>query len=359
MTNIWLIPASNPLATQNLARSMENEIDIEIQHTLLSVGIHQQYAWGAQRGTNDSNVSIYNSMQPGDICLFYTADQREIDEPVKAYRWAACITEKLDDQTIGDQIWPPERPGESFSLIYFLTTPVKIYIPKEELAVLLTEHGEKYASPPKGFMKLNAENLDVVSQRYGSPEGFLTHVLTHYAQEDPPLEVYPQLAAAAGADNVIATFVNDLLAIKKPKKSGQATVVPQRRSKQSTLIGDKAEKYVLALLKEGLVPGVIARDPRYVGNEKPGWDIQYTNENDDLVKVEVKGSTASKFSSFEVTVNELNCLKEHTILYHFYLVAGCMSQDRKVQIITDMAERLNNSHASASPITYRMELLEP
>jgi hypothetical protein len=338
---------------------MENEIDIEIRHALRDLGVRQQYAWGAQRGTNDSNVSIYEAMQAGDICLFYTADQREVDEPVKAYRWAARITETFPNQAIADQIWPPRRPGESFELMYFLTTPVKIYITTEELAVLLTEHGEKYASPPKGFMKLNQDNLDFLSQKYGSPEGFLAYVLTNHAEEDAPLEEYPESSLTVTSSEAPPSFVSNLLSVKKETKKGKNTVVRQRRSKHSKVVGDEAELYILKLLRDGIVPGVVATNVDHVADQKVGWDIQYTDEWGNLVKVEVKGSTAKKFSNFELTINELNCLMEHTDLYHFYLVGGCMSESRQIQIIKDMAARLIKNHASASPITFRVELLQP
>lgn len=358
MTNLWLIPASNPLATENLALSMENEIDIEIRHELRERGIEQHYAWGAQRGTNDSNISIYKAMQAGDICLFYTADQRDIDEPIKAYRWAARITETLEDHAVADQVWPPRKPGESFELMYFLTTPVKIYITTAQLSLLLTERGDKYASPPKGFMKLDQKNLDFVCHKYGSPEGFLTYVLTHHAEEDAPVDDYPAVALSSSLAGAVPIFVNDLLSVKKKSKKGKNTVVAQRRSKCSKEVGDEAELYILDLLRDGKVPGVIATQIRHVADQKVGWDIQYQDEHDNLVKVEVKGSTASKFNNFELTINELNCLKEHTNLYHFYLVGGCRSTSRRIQIIKDMAKRLANKEALASPITFRVELLE-
>jgi hypothetical protein len=358
MTNIWLIPASNPLATANLARSMENEIDIEIRHALRERGVEQRYAWGAQRGINASNLSIYRAMQAGDVCLFYTADQREVDEPVKAYRWAATITELLEDQTVADQVWPPEQEGGSFELMYFLTTPVKIYITPEQLSLLLTEHGEKYASPPKGFMKLDQKNLDFVCDKYGSPERFLTHVLTHNAEEDASVEDYPDLAFASSLSDAAPAFVDDLLLVKKKSSKGKSSVVAQRRSRCSKEVGDEAELFILELLREGKVPGVMATEIQHVADQKVGWDIQYYDEHYNLVRVEVKGSTASKFSNFELTINELNCLTEHANLYHFYLVGGCRSASRRVQIIDDMAKRLAENGAVASPITFRLELLE-
>lgn len=209
---------------------MENEIDIEIRHKLRERGIEHQYAWGAQRGSNDSNVSIYRAMQAGDINLFYTAVQRDIDEPIKAYRSVARITEKLENQAVADQVWPPKQPGESFELMYFLTIPVKIYIATEQL---LTEHGEKYASPPKGVHEVRSENLDFVSHKYGSHEGFFTYVLTQLAEEGAPFEEYPGVALTSSLTDTTLTFVNDLLSVKKTRNKDKSTVVAQCRAKHS------------------------------------------------------------------------------------------------------------------------------
>ncbi|UXJ50809.1 DUF3883 domain-containing protein [Pseudomonas citronellolis] len=356
--NIWLIPASNQLATENLGRSMENKIDIEIRHALRKRGIDYDYAWGAQRGTNDSNVSIYNAMQAGDICLFYTADQREIDEPIKAYRWASRITHTLMDAELANQVWPPRDSSAPFELMYFLTTPVKVFITTDELSLLLTQSGEKYASPPKGFMKLDAKNLDFVVSRYGSAEGFLTHVLTHYAEEDAPIEEYTAIEQQPDPVDLVPAFVDDLLAIKKVQAKGKGTLVQQRRSRRSKEVGDEAELYILNLLRQGKVPNVTASNVLHVADQKLGWDIEYSDKHGNRIKVEVKGSVAGRFSNFELTINELNCLKEHGNRYHLYLVGGCKSGTPKVQVITDMADRLARGAAAASPITFRIELLE-
>lgn len=358
-TNLWLIPASNDLATQNLARSMENEIDIEIRHAMQERGIHQEYAWGAMRGKNDKNVPLHKAMQPGDVCLFYTADKRDVDEPVKAYRWAARITQTLENQQLADLVWPPETPGESFELMYFLSTPVKVFITTEQISYLLTANGEKYADAPKGFMRLSDENLAYVNSVYDSPAGFLSYVLANHAEEDAPTDVYPELASHIPPTDVTASFVDDLLTVRKKQGGkGKSSVVPQRRSKRSKEVGDEAELYVLDLLRNGEVPGVTAMDVEHVANQKVGWDIKYVDELGQCVMVEVKGSTATRFGNFELTINELNCLHEHGDHYHFYLVGGCKSKTRKVQVITDMAERLAKDKAKASPITFRVELIE-
>lgn len=69
------------------------------------------------------------------------------------------------------------------------------------------------------------------------------------------------------------------------------------QSKALKEVGDEAELYVLDLLRNGNVPGVIATNVEHVADQKVGWDIYYTDEKGNFLKVEVKGSSASKFSN--------------------------------------------------------------
>jgi hypothetical protein len=356
---IWLIPASDDTATQNLSRSLENEIDIEVRQSMLAKGLPHKYAWGARLGKNDSNRDGFERMSAGDICFFYTADRREPDEPKKAYRWIARILGTTEDQQLADDIWPPfGKNPESFPLIYFITPPVKIFITTGEIPSIISASGKDYYQGPNGFMNLRDENFDYVMGRFGSAEGLMSFVLNNFAQEDPPESDYPDLFSQLKTDEVTVDFVDNLLAVRKPRVKGKSNTVPQRRSNQSKVVGDMAEHFVYQLLLNGGVPNVKATQVEHVADQKLGWDIQYKNESSDLIRVEVKGSTAPKFSNFELTINELNSLQEHTHNYHFYLVGSCMSESRKVQVISDMADRLSSKNATTTPLTFRLELQE-
>lgn len=354
---IWLIPASDDKATQNLSRSLENEIDVDIRKSMRAMGLSYQYAWGARLGKDSSNQEKFKEMKPGDVCFFYTADQRESDEPEKAYRWISRIVGTVENQKLADQIWPPfGKESESFPLIYFITAPIKIFITTTEISSILSANG-KYGGAPKGFMSLRSENFDYVMQRFGSAEGLMSFVLNNFGQEDP-LEVdYPELFSQQEDAEIIVDFVEDLLVEKKTKaKGGKGLLHPQRRSKQSKVVGDMAENFVYQLLLNSGIPNVKATQVEHVADQKLGWDIQYRNECGDLIRVEVKGSTAPRFSNFDLTINELNSLREYKDGYHFYLVGSCMSNSRKIQIITDMAEQIEANCATISPMVFRLEL---
>ncbi|VVP47443.1 hypothetical protein PS896_05183 [Pseudomonas fluorescens] len=354
---IWLIPASDDIATQNLSRSMENEIDVNIRQSMLAKALPYKYAWGARLGKNASNRNDFKRMSAGDICFFYTADRREADEPKKAYRWIARILGTTEDQELADDIWPPfGKKPESFPLIYFITPPVKILITTGDISSIISASGKDYHGGPNGFMSVRNENFDYIMGRFGSVERLMSFVLKNFAQEDPLESEYPELFSNLKTDEVKVVFVDDLLAVKKPSLKGKNSRISQRRSKQSKLIGDMAEHFVYHLLLNGGVPSVNASQVEHVADQKLGWDIQYNNEYGDLIRVEVKGSTAPKFNNFELTINELNSLQQHTSNYHFYLVGSCMSESRKVQVITDMASRISGKKATAVPLIFRLEL---
>lgn len=245
---------------------------------------------------------------------------------------------------------------ESFPLIYFISTPIKIYIKTDNMPSVLSATGKDYGGSPKGFMNLKQQNITHAMKRFGSVDGLMSHVLGVYGEEDPPEEDYPSLLEQLRSPEIKVDFVDDLLKVRQPKTKTSGKIVPQRRSKQSKVVGDTAELYIVELLRNNKIPSVRATQVEHVADQKVGWDIQYKNELGDLVFVEVKGSTAPRFGNFEITVNELNALQQHKQNYHFYLVGSCMSSNRKVQVIVDMAKRLTDKRAATSPLTFRVEL---
>lgn len=98
MTNLWLIAASNPLATENLAHSMENEIDIEIRHKLRERGIEQQYAWEPNEAPMTPMFRYTGRCKRG---AFACSTQRikETSMNYEGYRWVARITEKTRESS--------------------------------------------------------------------------------------------------------------------------------------------------------------------------------------------------------------------------------------------------------------------
>lgn len=125
-------------------------------------------------------------------------------------------------------------------------------------------------------------------------------------------------------------------------------------SKHSKLFGDRAEEIVYqVLLKERTY------SLRWVAkeNEKPGWDIEYSDKNE-RVSVEVKGTSGKRFLSVDVTKREWEAAETHGENYKLYLVADCLSKAPKIQIISNPYGLYLSKRLSVTPINYRLRLLE-
>ncbi|WP_447042566.1 DUF3883 domain-containing protein [Vreelandella sp. H-I2] len=361
MNSIWIVPASDGPATENLPRSLAEGFASDIKASAINKGFDSDYAWGAKLGSG-KNKTFHNQMQKGDLCLFYTADQQSPDEKKKAYRWLAKIEDKTDDPELAEAIWKPGKSGENFSLIYFLTKPLKIYLETDQLSALLTTNNSAYYDAPKGLAPIKRnEVIEYIGDQYGSFDGFANHIAKNYALESPDEEIYPQFYNASSSLEPSTnnyTITNDLLkAIFKEGTNERKAAYSTRRSSESKKIGDEAELFVYNLLKDGKIDLVKTETVKNVASEKVGWDIQYENESGDLVKVEVKGTVGKQFLNFEITQNELEKLSDPANLYHIYLVAGCRNDNKKIQIIYNIRDLISTGQVTCTPLTHRLELI--
>jgi len=64
--------------------------------------------------------------------------------------------------------------------------------------------------------------------------------------------------------------------------------------------------------------------------ETPGWDIQYRDESGELIAVEVKASTLSKFTTLEVTSNEWEAAQTKGNHYRLALVTNAGSPEQRL-----------------------------
>ncbi|MCJ8287115.1 DUF3883 domain-containing protein [Halomonas sp.] len=359
MEKLWVIPASDDIATKNIPLSLADGFPANIQEKVEQKGFPYNFAWGAKLGAG-KNVNLHRQMQPGDYCLFYTADQQATDERKKAYRWLAKIEATTNDAELAKSIWHPAQNGEHFSLIYFVTKPVKIYLETEDLSRLLTPQGDYFYAAPRGFCKVDKkEAIEHINAKYGSSEGLTNHILQHYALEAPPEEDYTEFYESTSkeseqsykrVDNLLKPTLNDGT---KEKRASYA----QRRSTESKKVGDEAELFVFDLLKSGEIEGVKTETVKNVATDKVGWDIEYESTSGSKICVEVKGTVGQRFLNFEITRNELEKLDNPENHYHIYLVAGCRSNSKKLQIIDNIRAMITAGEISCSALTYRVELV--
>ena len=125
-----------------------------------------------------------------------------------------------------------------------------------------------------------------------------------------------------------------------------------RYSRNAKAIGDWAEKLVLQLLKG--IEGSSDHIHRAAIGETPGWDIDYSDSNGLLHRVEVKGTQSAAFRNIEITANELAAIKQYGEDYSLYLVAKCMSETPSYQIIRNPAIFIDKSEWAVEPTAFRL-----
>lgn len=123
-----------------------------------------------------------------------------------------------------------------------------------------------------------------------------------------------------------------------------------RRSRTSKAIGDRGEQTVLKRLRETLTPDE-RETLRWVAGagETPGWDIEYTDKAGQLIRIEVKATTSTRFPSFELTAQEWAAAETHRGRYWVYLVADCRSTAPKVEKINDPFGMMSKGQLAATP----------
>lgn len=117
--------------------------------------------------------------------------------------------------------------------------------------------------------------------------------------------------------------------VQSPEKAPTQQRWP-RHSRYSKQLGDRAEAIVHAHLQASGSRGLVWRSR---DGETPGWDIEYDDAG--LMAVEVKGTSADAFTSFEMTAQEWSEAERLRGRYSIYLVSRCASSDPRIAIIPD------------------------
>ena len=128
-------------------------------------------------------------------------------------------------------------------------------------------------------------------------------------------------------------------------------------SGNAKIIGDRAEEIVFMQLQGRIQQ--IGSKLKWVAKDglKPGWDIQYQDQQGQLVAVEVKGTSGMGFASIELTHREWAAALNLGDRYWIFLVADCLSTSPRIQEIKDPAQMIDDWRAEISPIRWRMEFL--
>jgi hypothetical protein len=339
---VWIIPASNRPARQNYPKTLTAPIGqqrLEQLRNIVRLPSGDLYAWGFPR--NDKNLPYLQEMAPGDICFFYIYTKGG-----NCYGLVARVLIVIPEEQASSAskvLWDSNE-----FLPYLLQRPIEIIASTDDLGASLNPSGDYMRSHPMGSMKLaNEIEAAFAISEHGSIDAWAVEFIMQHAASPMSSEQSAEYFSRTTTEMRIGPLLLvDNLFLPKPKSTrisdgpGTYRAGPVKRSRQSKLVGDIGEEAVVEHLKATLHESLRA-SVKWLAKlgETPGWDIQYTDREGNLIKVEVKSTTCEGFQAFEMTDNEVKAAEQHRDHYHLYLVANCLSPERRqLQVVPDPVE---------------------
>lgn len=174
MPNIFLQPSNTNATLKNSDDAILKEISIDQYKDLMDRKDYETlkriYPDGIAKlrgitpGKNDSNVSKWKSIEPGDVVLFYRKG---------IYQISAVTTYTLRNQDLALEIWGIDNRQQTWEYMYFLAEVKNINLAKEELNRLV---GYSENNFPQGFIRIRKcteetrlkilDELDLLSNVY-------------------------------------------------------------------------------------------------------------------------------------------------------------------------------------------------
>jgi len=174
MPNIFLQPSNTNATLKNSDDPILKEISIDQYKDLMDRKDYETlkriYPDGIAKlrgitpGKNDSNVSKWKSIEPGDVVLFYRKG---------IYQISAVTTYTLRNQDLALEIWGIDNRQQTWEYMYFLAEVKNINLAKEELNRLV---GYSENNFPQGFIRISRcteetrlkilDELDLLSNVY-------------------------------------------------------------------------------------------------------------------------------------------------------------------------------------------------
>lgn len=112
---------------------------------------------------SESNRAKYKEMNPGDLVIFSEKNSGK-------FQYCGKVTAKVENEKLGNHLWPACVPTKHWKLIYFLEDIRGIHIDKTKLVVTLG-YDKKFVVP--GVTRLNQVARDTILSKHGSMEAFV------------------------------------------------------------------------------------------------------------------------------------------------------------------------------------------
>jgi 5-methylcytosine-specific restriction endonuclease McrA len=216
---IFVFPAANAVAQENLGKSIENPIkDRKLFESFEEAdeGLREKferiredgngfYAWGAQPRGHAS--STWKKMNRGDYVLGYYH---------KAYHYVSRVLETFHDPTLAKNIWGIDQETQNtWEYMYFLTRPIKINRSTSWVADLLRLNEKSLVY--QRFARMGGANREAVLEAFGSVQYFINELLDYDGTDTPA-----QLRIASRRSEYIAGSsleIDQITSGEPPKKS--------------------------------------------------------------------------------------------------------------------------------------------
>lgn len=160
---VFFVPASGKEAQAHLRVSLTQPISVDVRQFIgeRDAGIAddegQHFAWAAKPGPR--NDKTWASMQPGDYVIFYSQG---------LYSYIATVKLRIQNADLAEALWGHGDDGSRWELIYFVTHPIRIDIPLENLADVFQ------SAPYQGFVELSDARAAAIEAEYGTIDDFIS-----------------------------------------------------------------------------------------------------------------------------------------------------------------------------------------
>lgn len=162
MSGIFIVPAANAAAAQNLCVSVWNALQREAVERVAPPAIakadvaqHGIYAWGISPG--EVNFRNWSLMREGDWVLFFAH---------KHFIGVARLTFKARLPEFARALWGDSKDGRTWELTCFLSPPVRIFVPAERLTEFIDDRYQ-------AFTRIDPGRLTQICGRFGSADEFV------------------------------------------------------------------------------------------------------------------------------------------------------------------------------------------
>ena len=178
----------------NLKRTIDDGIKLEevlskpdFPHDVLLKyykDVKRIFVWGSI--PSNQNRRIWEKMKQGDYFFILVGEE---------LRYIAKILYKVESKSLGKFFWGETKSGETWSLIYFLSAPIRIIVPEEKIR----EISKGVASfGPRGLSRFSDERIENIVKIFGSVDNFVCKIINLVLPElplileKPPVKITPK-----------------------------------------------------------------------------------------------------------------------------------------------------------------------